>query len=177
MLAGDLYISDDPDNEAAFRRAVKLTARYASAYVEDPDSARPILEELLGGLGENAHIRPPLSVDYGSYITIGNDTFVNSGLTALDVGPISIGRDCQIGPNVQLLTPTHPVDPQPRRDKLVAAEPITIEDNVWLGGGAIVLPGVTIGENSVIGAGAVVIKDIPANVIAVGNPARVLRSI
>ncbi|GAB3528822.1 sugar O-acetyltransferase [Arthrobacter monumenti] len=177
MLAGDLYISDDPDNEAAYRRAVKLTAHYASAYVEDPDSARPILEELLGGLGENAHIRPPLSVDYGSHITIGDETFINSGLTALDVGPISIGRDCQIGPNVQLLTPTHPVDPKPRRDKLEAAEPITIEDNVWLGGGAIVLPGVTIGKNSIIGAGAVVTKDIPANVIAVGNPARVLRTI
>ncbi|MBT2534809.1 sugar O-acetyltransferase [Arthrobacter sp. ISL-69] len=151
--------------------------RYAAAYVEDPGSARPILEELVGDLGENVDVRPHLSVDYGSYITIGAGTFINSGLTALDVAAITIGRDCQIGPNVQLLTPTHPVDPQPRRDKLEAAEPITIEDNVWLGGGAIVLPGVTIGENSVIGAGAVVTKDVPDNVVAVGNPARVVRSI
>ncbi len=116
-------------------------------------------------------------MDYGSYITVGEDTFINYNLTALDVAPITIGRDCQIGPNVQLLTPTHPVEPEPRRDKLEAARPITIGDNVWLGGGAIVLAGVTIGDNSVIGAGAVVTKDVPANVVAVGNPARVIRSI
>jgi maltose O-acetyltransferase len=177
MLAGDLYIADDPDNAAAFHRALQLTHRYAAAYIEDPGSARPILEELVGDLGENVDVRPPLSVDYGTYISIGAGTFINSGLTALDVAAIRIGRDCQIGPNVQLLTPTHPVAPQPRRDKLEAAEPITIEDNVWLGGGAIVLPGVTIGENSVIGADAVVTKDIPADVVAVGNPARVVRSI
>lgn len=90
---------------------------------------------------------------------------------------ITIGEDCQIGPNVQLLTPTHPIDPRSRRDKLEAAEPITIEDNVWLGGGVIVCPGVTIGKNSVVGAGAVVTKDIPDNVVAVGNPARVIRTI
>lgn len=87
---------------------------------------------------------------------------------------ITIGEDCQIGPNVQLLTPTHPIDPGPRR-KLEAAEPITIGDNVWLGGGVIVCPGVTIGDNSVIGAGSVVTRDIPPNVVAVGNPARVIR--
>ncbi|GGG69478.1 maltose O-acetyltransferase [Kocuria dechangensis] len=177
MLAGDLYIADDPDSAAAFLRALQLSHRYTAAYVEDPGSARPILEELLGAVGEDVDVRPPLTVDYGSHITIGDGTFINSGLTALDVAAIMIGRDCQIGPNVHLLTPTHPVDPQPRRDKLEAAEPITIEDNVWLGGGAIVLPGVRIGENSVIGAGAVVTKDVPADVVAVGNPARVLRSV
>jgi maltose O-acetyltransferase len=177
MLAGDLYIADDPDSAAAFLRALQLSHRYTAAYVEDPASARPILEELLGAVDEDVDVRPPLTVDYGSHITIGDGTFINSGLTALDVAAITIGRDCQIGPNVQLLTSTHPVDPQPRRDKLEAAEPITIEDNVWLGGGAIVLPGVRIGENSVIGAGAVVTKDVPADVVAVGNPARVLRSV
>ncbi|GAA2937722.1 sugar O-acetyltransferase [Streptomyces enissocaesilis] len=177
MLAGDLYIADDPDIAEAQQRAVRLTARYQAAYAEDVDAARPVLTELLGGLGAGAHIRPPLFVDYGTYITVGEDTFINYSLTALDVAPITIGRDCQIGPNVQLLTPTHPVDPEPRRDKLEAAEPIVIGDNVWLGGGAIVLAGVTIGDNSVIGAGAVVTKDVPANVVAVGNPARVIRSI
>ncbi|WP_406284282.1 sugar O-acetyltransferase [Streptomyces sp. NBC_00209] len=177
MLAGDLYIADDPQIVEAQKRAVRLAARYLAAYTEDPDAAQPVVAELLGGLGAGAHIRPPLYVDYGSYITVGEDTFVNYNLTALDVAPITIGRDCQIGPNVQLLTPTHPVEPEPRRDKLEAARPITIGDNVWLGGGAIVLAGVTIGDNSVIGAGAVVTKDIPANVVAVGNPARVIRSI
>ncbi|MEW1887154.1 sugar O-acetyltransferase [Streptomyces sp. NPDC048567] len=177
MLAGDLYIADDPQIVEAQKRAVRLAARYLAAYTEDPDAAQPVVAELLGGLGTGAHIRPPLYVDYGSYITVGEDTFINYNLTALDVAPITIGRDCQIGPNVQLLTPTHPVEPEPRRDKLEAARPITIGDNVWLGGGAIVLAGVTIGDNSVIGAGAVVTKDIPANVVAVGNPARVIRSI
>ncbi|MCX0245852.1 MULTISPECIES: sugar O-acetyltransferase [Streptomyces] len=177
MLAGDLYIADDPQIVEAQKRAVRLAARYLAAYSEDPDAAQPLVAELLGGLGAGAHIRPPLYVDYGSYITVGEDTFINYNLTALDVAPITIGRDCQIGPNVQLLTPTHPVEPEPRRDKLEAARPITIGDNVWLGGGAIVLAGVTIGDNSVIGAGAVVTKDIPANVVAVGNPARVIRSI
>lgn len=177
MLAGDLYISDDPNIAREQQRALRLSAEYQAAYVQDSEQARPILVELLGALGEDAHIRPPLFVDYGTFITVGARTFVNYNLVALDVAPISIGDDCQIGPNVQLLTPTHPVEPQPRRDKLEAAKPISIGDNVWIGGGAIVLPGVTIGDNTVIGAGAVVSKDIPANVIAVGNPARVVRSI
>lgn len=177
MLAGDLYISDDPENERESKRAVKLQSQYTAAYAEDPDGARPILADLLGSLGDDAHIKPPLYVDYGTFISVGARTFINYNLTALDVAPITIGEDCQIGPNVQLLTPTHPVDPQPRRDRLEAAKPISIGDNVWLGGGAIVLPGVTIGDNSVIGAGAVVTRDVPANSVAVGNPARVVREI
>ncbi|MFE2355643.1 sugar O-acetyltransferase [Streptomyces parvulus] len=177
MRAGDLYIADDPEIERRQRQAVRLAARYQAAYTEDPAAARPLLAELLGTLGEEAHVRPPLWVDYGSNITIGARTFVNYNLTALDVAAITIGEDCQIGPNVQLLTPTHPLEPGPRRDKLEAARPITIGDNVWLGGGAIVLPGVTIGDNSVIGAGAVVTKDVPANVVAVGNPARPVRNV
>ncbi|WP_328419644.1 sugar O-acetyltransferase [Streptomyces sp. NBC_00443] len=177
MQSGDLYIADDPEISRRQQEAVRLAARYQDGYTEDADAARPILAELLGALGEEAHVRPPLYVDYGSNITIGARTFVNYNLTALDVAAITIGDDCQIGPNVQLLTPTHPLEPQPRRDKLEAAQPITIGDNVWLGGGAIVLPGVTIGDNSVIGAGAVVTRDIPANVVAVGNPARVVRSL
>lgn len=177
MLAGDLYISDDPDNERESKRAVKLQSQYTAAYAEDPDGARPILADLLGSLGDDAHIKPPLYVDYGTFISVGARTFINYNLTALDVAPITIGDDCQIGPNVQLLTPTHPVEPQPRRDRLEAAKPISIGDNVWLGGGAIVLPGVTIGDNSVIGAGAVVTRDVPANSVAIGNPARVVREI
>jgi maltose O-acetyltransferase len=175
MLAGDLYIADDPDSLAEYRRAVDLQTRYAAAYVEDVEASRSILEELLGHLGPDATVRPPLFVDYGTRVRIGARTFVNYGLTALDVAPITIGDDCQIGPHVQLLTPTHPVEPQPRRDKLEAARPITIGDNVWLGGGVIVLPGVTIGDNAVVGAGAVVTLDLPANVVAVGNPARVIQ--
>jgi maltose O-acetyltransferase len=177
MLAGDLYIADDPDIWEAQQRAVRLSTQYFTAFAEDPDAAQAIIKELIGSFGEGAFIRPPIHVDYGTYISIGERTFANYGLVALDVAQITIGADCQIGPNVQLLTPTHPVAPEPRRDKLEAAKPITIGDNVWLGGGVIVLAGVTIGDNSVIGAGAVVTKDIPANVVAVGNPARVVREL
>lgn len=177
MLAGELYIADDPESERLHRRGMQLADAYHRAEVTGDPGARELLADLLGTLGQGAHINPPLFVDYGENIHIGARTFVNYNLTALDVARITIGEDCQIGPNVQLLTPTHPIDPQPRRDKLEAAEPIVLEDNVWLGGGVIVCPGVTIGENSVIGAGAVVTKDIPANVVAVGNPARVIRSI
>ncbi|KOT97685.1 MULTISPECIES: sugar O-acetyltransferase [Streptomyces] len=177
MLAGDLYIADDPEIARRQQQAVRLAARYQAAYAEDTEAARPLLAELLGSLGAEAHVRPPLYVDYGSNITVGARTFVNYNLTALDVAAITIGEDCQIGPNVQLLTPTHPLEPGPRRDKLEAARPIVIGDNVWLGGGAVVLPGVTIGDNSVIGAGAVVTKDVPADVVAVGNPARPVRNV
>ena len=177
MLAGDLYIADDPEIARETLRAARLAAEYATAHLADPAAGRGILVDLLGSLGEGAQIRPPLFVDYGSYISVGANTFINYNLTAIDVAQITIGADCQIGPNVQLLTPTHPVEPTPRRDKLEGARPIVIGDNVWIGGGAIVLPGVTIGNNSVIGAGAVVTRDVPANVVAVGNPARVIRSI
>jgi len=177
MLAGDLYIADDPNLAADNARGMELADRYGRTWAGDRDGAKRILADLLGSLGEDTDIRPPLFVDYGKYIRIGARTFINFNFTALDVAPITIGDDVQIGPNVQLLTPTHPVEPGPRRDKLEAAQPITIGDNVWIGGGAIILPGVTVGENSVIGAGAVVTKDVPANAVAVGNPARVIRSI
>lgn len=177
MLAGDLYIADDPEIARRQRQAMRLAARYQAAYVEDAAEARRVLAELLGFAGDDIDVRPPLYVDYGSNIAIGARTFVNYNLTALDVARITIGEDCQIGPNVQLLTPTHPVEPGPRRDKLEAALPITLGDNVWLGGGVIVCPGVSIGDNAVIGAGAVVTRDIPSDVVAVGNPARPVRTL
>lgn len=177
MLAGDWYIADDPENGRRAQRAVQLADAYHRASVEDEAAALPLLRELIGDLGEGAFVKPPLFVDYGENITIGPRTFANYNLTALDVAQITIGADCQIGPNVQLLTPTHPVEAQARRDKLEGGEPITIGDNVWLGGGVIVLPGVSIGDNTVVGAGAVVTKDLPADVVAVGNPARVIREL
>lgn len=177
MLAGESYQADDPELQQAARRACRLARQYETLYHDDLAAAERLLAELLGAVGEGVHIKPPLFVDYGSSITIGAGTFINYNLVALDVAAISIGRDVQIGPNVQLLTPTHPLEPAPRRAKWEAAKPIVIEDNVWLGGGAIVLPGVTIGANSVVGAGAVVTRDVPANVVVVGNPARVLRSL
>jgi len=174
MLAGDLYIADDPQLAADGMRAAKLTHQFNTGAPDDPNTWAA-LRELLGSLGEGTFVKPPLWCDYGHHIHIGARTFVNSGATLLDVATITIGEDVQIGPNVQLLTPTHPLDAELRRAKWEAAKPITIGNNVWLGGGVIVLPGVTIGENTVVGAGAVVTKDLPANIVAVGNPARVIR--
>jgi maltose O-acetyltransferase len=177
MLAGELYIADDPEILEAYRRAQELADAFNASGVRDVEERRRLLEQLLGAIGEETEIRPPLRVDYGTQLSIGARCFANFGLVALDVAAITIGDDVQIGPHVQLLTPTHPVEPGPRRDKWEAAAPITIGNNVWLGGGAIVLAGVTIGDNTVVGAGAVVTRDLPANVVAVGNPARVIKTV
>jgi maltose O-acetyltransferase len=177
MLAGDLYIADDPELARESLRAAELTKAFNDSSPSDPEARRRILTELLGSLGEGTEIRPPFYCDYGRHTHVGARTFVNFGLVALDVAPIRIGHDVQIGPYVQLLTPTHPLEPEPRRAKWEAAEPIAIGDNAWLGGGVIVCPGVTIGVDTVVGAGAVVTTDLPPGVLALGTPARVVRSL
>jgi maltose O-acetyltransferase len=177
MIAGDFYISDDQEIAARQQRAIRLAGEFHAAFLDDVEAAQSVARDLLGAVGADAHVRAPIFVDYGFNITVGAGTFINYNLTALDVAKIEIGSHCQIGPNVQLLTPTHPLAATPRRDKLEAAKPIVIGDNVWLGGGVIVLAGVTIGENSVVGAGSVVTKDLPADVLAMGTPARVIKSI
>jgi maltose O-acetyltransferase len=177
MLRGELYRGGDPDMAAEAGRAMELTDRYNATSHHEQELRDSILRELLGEVGEGVVIRPPFRCDYGRYISIGAGTFVNFDCILLDVAEIRIGANCQLATRVQLLTPTHPIDPEPRRAGWEAAEPITIGDNVWLGGGAIVCPGVTIGENTVVGAGAVVTRDLPAGVVAVGTPARVLREI
>jgi maltose O-acetyltransferase len=175
MRAGDLYIADDPEIFEAANASIDLMGAYNATTPRQEPLRRQLLSLLLGAIGEGTAIRPPLYVDYGSNLRIGARCFANFGLTALDVAPITIGDDVQIGPHVQLLTPTHPVDPELRRARWEAAKPITVGDNVWLGGGAVVCPGVTIGANTVVGAGAVVTRDVPPNVVAVGNPARVIK--
>ncbi|HVK27833.1 MAG TPA: sugar O-acetyltransferase [Nocardioides sp.] len=177
MDAGDMYLADDPDLVAAYLRAQELTEAFNATGVRERERRTTLLRELLGGLGDDTTIRPPFQVDYGSQVRIGARSFANFGLIALDVAPITIGDDVQIGPNVQLLTPIHPLEAGPRRDKWEAAKPITIGDNVWLGGGVIVCPGVTIGADTVVGAGSVVTKDLPEGVLALGNPARVVREL
>lgn len=177
MDAGDLYLANEQGLIDAGVRARHLMARFNATSETDGALRRQLLEELFAHYGVDAWIRPPLYVDYGHNISFGARSFANYGLVALDVAPITIGTDCQIATNVQLLTPTHPIDPELRRAKWESAAPITIGDNVWLGGGAIVLGGVSIGENTVVGAGAVVTRDLPANVVAVGNPARIVRQI
>jgi maltose O-acetyltransferase len=177
MLRGELYIADDPDIQADAARGQALMERYNATRASEQELRDRLLLELLGDVGEGVVVRPPLWIDYGANISIGAQTFVNYDCVMLDVAPIRIGAACQLATRVQLLTATHPIDPGPRRLGWESAEPIAIADNVWLGGGAIVCPGVTIGENTVVGAGAVVTRDIPAGVVAAGVPARVLREI
>ena len=177
MLAGEWYLADDPELTRDAARAMTLTHRLDAMDPNDGAGRRRLLTELLGAFGADSDIRPPLRCDYGQHTFIGARVFANFGLTCLDVATVTIGDDVQIGPNVQLLTPTHPVAAGPRRDTWEAARPIVVGDNVWLGGGAIVCPGVTIGANTVVGAGAVVVRDLPANVVAVGNPARVVKAV
>lgn len=177
MLAGEQYLADDPELQQMNLRARELMDAYNGSSTLPDAERRLLLEELLGSVGDGVEIRPPLHVDYGSHLHVGARTFANFGLVALDCAVITIGEDVQIGPNVQLLPPTHPLDPVARRAGWESADPITIGDNVWLGGGVIVLGGVTIGANTVVGAGAVVTEDLPANVVAVGTPAKVVRNL
>ncbi|WP_433229265.1 sugar O-acetyltransferase [Micromonospora sp. CA-248260] len=177
MLAGEPYIANEPEIIADLDRAARLTERFNRSAADDPQGRLATLRDLLGSLGEGAWVRPPLHCDYGWQTHLGARSFVNFNAVLLDVARITIGADVQIGPNVQLLTATHPVEAEPRRAKWESAQPITIGDNVWLGGGVIVLAGVTIGANTVVGAGSVVTRDLPANVVAVGNPARVIRTL
>jgi maltose O-acetyltransferase len=177
MLRGELYRADDPELRADALRAQELLAQYNATLPDEHALRDRLLRELLGAVGDGVSIRPTFRCDYGSNISIGAGTFLNFDCILLDVAPIRIGAACQLATRVQLLTPTHPIDPEPRRLGWEAGEPITIGDNVRLGGGVIVCPGVTIGDDTVVGAGAVVTRDLPEGVVALGAPARVLREI
>lgn len=177
MLRGELYLADDPEIQADAARAQELMERYNATRHAEQELRDRLLRELLGEVGEGVVVRPPFWVDYGKHISIGARTFANYDCVMLDVAPIRIGAACQLATRVQLLTATHPIDPEPRRRGWEFAEPITIGDNVWLGGGTIVCPGVTVGDDTVVGAGAVVTRDLPAGVVALGAPARVVREI
>ena len=175
MLAGELYRSDDPQLVAERRRCQALLR----GYNDEPDErARfTVLRELFGSVGDRVSVQPPLACDYGYNISVGSDTFVNYGAIILDVAPVVVGEHVQIGTAVQLLTADHPRDPELRRSGAEMALPIAIEDNAWIGSGAIVCPGVTIGADSIVGAGSVVTRAVPAGVLAAGNPCRVIRSL
>ena len=179
MLAGEWYVSADPELVAARVRARQLVQRYNGTA---PDLIarhvrREILELLLGACGANVTIEPPFHCDYGENITLGDEVFMNFQCVLLDCAAITIGAQAQLGPAVQLYTATHPMDAAERASGIEAAHPITIGARAWIGGGTIVLPGVTIGADTVVGAGSVVTRDLPAGVVAVGNPCRVLRDV
>jgi maltose O-acetyltransferase len=175
MLAGELYSPTDPELLAERRRCEALLRSFNA----EPDEERrmSLLGTLLGSVGPDAVVMPPFACDYGYNVSLGARAFINYRGVILDCAPVSIGEQTQVGPAVQLLACDHPRDPGLRRQDRELAFPISIGANVWVGGGAIVCPGVSIGDDSIIGAGSVVTKDIPPGVVAVGVPCRVVRTL
>lgn len=178
MLRGELYRDNDPELIAERRSCGKLLDRFNATRSGEDAERREILESLLGSIGEGSWIMPRFQCDYGYLIRLGRNSFLNYDAIVMDCAPVIIGDDVSIGPRAQLLTALHPVDDHElRRHRWETAAPIVIGDNVWLGGGVIVCPGVTIGANVVVGAGSVVTKDLPAQVLAAGNPCRAIRDL
>lgn len=177
MLANEPYLSADPELRDMRLRARQLTKRYNNSEPEQYDVRQELLTELLAKLGTGCEIEPPFYCDYGSNIELGNNVFINFGCVILDCSYVRSGNNVMIGPNVQLLCAYHPVDATERNSGYELAAPITLGDNVWLGGGVIVCPNVTVGANTVIGAGSVVTRNIEPNVVAAGNPCRVIRQL
>ncbi len=174
MLAGEHYRPGDPELAAEAARARAWMVRYNAMLGATPAERRVLLVELLHRVGADAVIRPPFHCDYGANISLGREVFLNFNCVILDVCAVAIGDLTQIGPGVQILTADHPRDPAARRALLEFGRPVTIGANVWIGGGAILLPGVTVGDDAIIGAGSVVTRDVPAGATVAGNPARVL---
>jgi maltose O-acetyltransferase len=174
MLAGELYGATDPELVADHLRAQDLLQRFNATSADQVDQIFELLTELCGAFGSGSVLKPAFRCDYGFNIWIGRNVFVNYDCVFLDCNRITIG-DVQIGPAVQIYTAQHPTDPATRRSGLEYAMPVTVGDNVWIGGGAILCPGLAIGEGTVVGAGSVVTRHLPAGVIAAGNPCRIIR--
>ena len=174
MLAGELFHPSAPELLADLEACGAWLARYNAALGEASGVWHALLQERLGAVGEGAIVRPPFYCDYGYNIHLGAKVFLNYNCTILDGGKVTVGDDTRIGPAVQIYTADHPRDPAVRRSGLESGLPVTIGSNVWIGGGAIILPGVTIGDDAIIGAGSVVTRDVPAGSTVVGNPARIV---
>ncbi|RWU23470.1 maltose acetyltransferase [Pseudomonas alkylphenolica] len=172
MLTGQLYHASCPELQAEQIANKHWMQRYNNSAELLNEQRHGLLLEHFAAAGDGAVIRPPFHCDYGYNIRVGRNVFMNFNCVILDVCPVNIGDDCQIGPAVQIYTADHPLDPALRRSGLESGRPVTIGSNVWIGGGAIILPGVTVGNDAVIGAGSVVTRDVPAGATVVGNPAR-----
>ena len=177
LRSGELYSCIDPELQQRQQECLEVLCDYNHSRPGEAKRRVELLNKLLANMGENCYIEPPLHANWGCHTHLGNNVYANFNLTLVDDTDIYIGDSVMLGPNVVLATAGHPVDPELRRLVYQFNQPIHIGNNVWLGAGVIVLPGVTIGDNSVVGAGSVVTKDIPANVVAVGNPCRILREI
>lgn len=174
---GDYYRMDDSEIAGIHTRAVTLCQQFNSMPITETEARDKVLRELFGSAGKNLSIKPGFLCDLGVNIHVGDDFLTNYNVTILDMALVTIGNNVWIGPNVGLFAVAHPMEAAGRQQLLGIARPITIGNSVWIGGNSVVVMGVTIGDNAVIGAGSVVTRDIPANAVAVGNPARVIRYI
>ena len=177
MESGKLFYAGDPELVQAKLRCKELLYDFNHARPSQAGEMLALLGQLLGAMGEGCWIEPPLYVNWGSRIALGDHVYANTGLTVIDDTFVTIGSHVMLGPRVTISAASHPVDPELRRQAYQYDLPVTIEENVWVGAGATILPGVTIGKNSFIGAGSVVDRDIPPDVVAAGVPCRVLREI
>ncbi len=177
MLAGELYVAADAELFALSQRGRVFMQRFNQLPPDQRAERQALIREWLGAAGENVWIEPPFFCDYGAHLYLGNNVYFNTNCVILDSNTVQIGNSTWLGPSVQIYTATHPIDAAERIKGPELAFPIRIGDNVWVGGGSIICPGVTIGANTTIGAGSVVTKAIPANVLAVGNPCRVIRDL
>jgi len=178
MLAGEIYSAVDPQLLEELAAARDVIHDYNLLRPSENQKKLELLKGLLGHIGDDSIIiNQPFRCDYGKQISVGKRFFANFNFTVLDEAQVTIGDDCFIGPNVSIYTACHSIDPEERNSRREWAEPVTIGDNVWIGGSVTILPGVNIGDNVTIGAGSVVTKDIPSNSIAVGNPCKVMKTL
>ncbi|MCW8333433.1 sugar O-acetyltransferase [Vibrio paucivorans] len=172
-----VYFCDDEELINQQTQCLEVLYDFNHTRPSEGDKRNELMQKLFAEVGENCYIEPPLQANWGINTHLGNNVYANFNLTLVDDTDIYIGDSVMIGPNVTIATAGHPIDPELRRKVAQFNIPVTIGNNVWIGANSVVLPGITIGENTVIGAGSIVTKDIPANVVAVGNPCRVLREI
>lgn len=177
MMAGELYLASDPQLTKDRENARKLTRLFNQTIETDYDTRIELLKRLFGSTGENIYIEPTFRCDYGYNIHVGNNFYANFDCVILDVCEVRIGENCFVAPGVHIYTATHPINPFERISGAEFGKPVTIGNNVWIGGRAVINPGVTIGDNAVIASGAVVTKDVPDNVVVGGNPAKVIKNI
>lgn len=177
MVNGEPYMAADPELIRERENARKLTRLYNQTTENEGDERTSLLKQLFGSIGTNIYIEPTFRCDYGYNITVGENFYANFDCVILDVCGVKIGRDCMLAPGVHIYTATHPLDPFERCSGAEYGKPVTIGDHVWIGGRAIINPGVTIGSHSVVASGAVVTKDVPDGVVVAGNPAKVIKQI